>query len=307
MLQFPEERGFGSTWGLAIWRLDVVTISSSVFLYFCFGLTIFIQHLLFFIFCFSIWLRFPADGFLLPPHRQALTVVRHLMTKPALTKTLYILTILILLLSCNFGQKKFSDRLDDLRKDYSKEAEINNAKILAWETIVDSIYKLADTNKISSLKTVDNLILNDTTLNSEKINELHFIKGDIYYCVDSFHKAIDEFSASERGQNFVSPKLLAAKAGAYINLKNFDSSLFDLKKAAEINYDYYWNVGNYYEIVGKKDSAISNYQKLYLRDTTIYRDCKKRIEELNKNKPKLLKELIYRDRERKIILMSGET
>ena len=133
------------------------------------------------------------------------------------------------------------------------------------------------------------------------------LKGDIYYRVDSLHKAIDEFSASARGQNFTSPKLLAARAGVYVKLKKFDTSFFDLQKAAEINYDYYWNVGNYYEIVGQKDSAISNYQKLYLRDTVVYKECKKRIEELNKKKPKLLKQLIYRDRDRNVILMRGET
>ena len=175
-----------------------------------------------------------------------------------------------------------------------------NAKVLRWEKIVDSIYKIADSNKLTCLKAIDNILLTDTTLESQNTADLHFIKGVIYYRIDSLEKALTEFS-----QNYRSPELLAAEAGVYIKQKKFDSAFSNLREATEVNYDYYWNIGNFYEIIGQKDSAISNYQKLYQHDTLVYKFCQDRVLELKKGKTKYYKELIFKDRERKVLIMSG--
>ncbi|HEX9503488.1 MAG TPA: hypothetical protein VF974_04180 [Patescibacteria group bacterium] len=97
------------------------------------------------------------------------------------------------------------------------------------------------------------------------------------------------------------PKYLAARAGAYLKRKMPDSAFVDLIKAAEINYDYKWNLGNYYEVIGKRDSALINYTWLYNEDSVVYKFCKQRINELEKRHPKVLTEL-YTDRDRKVLL-----
>ncbi len=191
--------------------------------------------------------------------------------------------------------------MKEIREDFAKEAEISNAKTLAWENLVDSLYKIADTNQTTTFLAIDNLISNDTSLDRHKISELHFIKGDIYYRIDSLQKAVTEFTIA--GQT--TPKDLAARAGAYIKLKQYDSAFADLNKAAEINYDYFWNLGNYYEVIGNKDSATSYYNRLYKQDTTTYKFCQDRVMELKNPKTKLLTELVYRDRKRMVILMKG--
>ena len=94
-------------------------------------------------------------------------------------------------------------------------------------------------------------------------------------------------------------------AGVYIKLKQFDNAFKDLTNAAEVNQGYNWNIRNYYEIIGRKDSAILSYQKLYHQDTVVYKKCLDRIIELEKGKPKLFKELIYEDRERLVLLKHG--
>lgn len=218
---------------------------------------------------------------------------------------LQILTIMTLLLSCQQKRKNFQDQLQDIKQDFSKQADANNLKILSWEKVIDSIYKLADTNKTLAIQAINNLMINDTSLNSGDVFDLYFIRGDLYYQIDSLQKALQDFSENEQRQKFSSPKMLAAKAGVYIKLKQFDNAFKDLTEAAEINYDYNWNIGNYYEIIGRKDSAILIYQNLYNQDTVIYKNCIDRIMELKKEKPKLFKELIYNDRKRKILLMHG--
>jgi tetratricopeptide (TPR) repeat protein len=216
-----------------------------------------------------------------------------------------VLTILIfalLLISCR--QKSFQEKIDDIRNDFSKKAEVYNAEVLSWENKIDSIIKLADTNHLLAIHAIDSIIQYDTIFGSIKNSELHFLKGDFYYQIDSFTKAIDEFSLAEL-ENFASPKILAAKAGAHIKLREYDLASNELRQAANINYDYYWNIGNYFEIRGQRDSALSNYQKLYDKNKTVYKYCGDRIKELKNSKSRLLTELIYRDRKKVVMLMHG--
>ncbi len=90
--------------------------------------------------------------------------------KPAVTITF----LLLLLVSCR--QKGFHERIDDIRNDFSKQGEEYNARILSWETKVDSIIKIADTNQILSIHYIDNLIKSDTALGTLKALDLHFLK-----------------------------------------------------------------------------------------------------------------------------------
>lgn len=166
-----------------------------------------------------------------------------------------------------------------------------------WEGTLNNIHKLAETSPLRAIDSINSILLKDTTLDSGSIFDLNFMKGDMYYNIDSFQKALSVFSSS----GLSSPKIFAARAGAYVKLKQFDNAQKDLIKAAEMNYDYNWNVGNLYEILGQQDSALFVYNKLYQRDSVIYIQCKKRIDELKGVKPKLMKELIFRDRERKVI------
>lgn len=195
--------------------------------------------------------------------------------------------------------------MNEIREDFAKEAEISNAKTLAWENIVDSLYKLADINQTTAFREIDHLITDDTSLDRHKISELHFIKGDIYYRIDSLQKALTEFTTSGQEYNMGTPKDLAARAGVFLKLKQYYNAFADLSKATEINYDYFWNLGNYYEVIGNKDSATSCYNRLYNHDTTTYKFCLDRINELKNPKTKLLTELVYRDRKRMVILMKG--
>ena len=191
--------------------------------------------------------------------------------------------------------------INDLRSDFAKGAEISNAKTNAWEKQINDLYADAKTNPAAAIKKTDDIIKTDTSLDKFDIAELYFIKGDIYYHEADYQKALGQFSGSLKAAGIDAPKYLAARAGAYIKLKEFDKAHDDLNKAAEVNYDYDWNIGNYYEIIGKKDSAASYYHKLYEHDTIFYKSCMDRIIELNNPETKLFTELIFTDRDRKML------
>jgi hypothetical protein len=214
----------------------------------------------------------------------------------------YISTILFLLTGCFSNQTNNPLDLDEIRAKFSKDAEISNARTQNWENYVTTIYKIADTNQYLALNRIDKKIEEDDSLNKDEKSELHFMKGDIYYRLDSLQKSLDEFTTYGQDDNMSSPKELAARAGVYIKQKHFKKALEDLTNAAEINYDYYWNIGNYYEIIGKKDSAIIFYNKYYQKDSVNGKRCKERIAELETGKTKPLTELIYCDRKRVVLL-----
>jgi tetratricopeptide (TPR) repeat protein len=219
-----------------------------------------------------------------------------------MNKTLIALLILFVFAGCSPPMPQ-NQMMEEIRENAGKKMEAHNAKTLAWQNLIDSLYNLADTNHLLALKTIDNLIVYDTSLDRHKISELHFIKGDIYYRVGNLKQSVVEFT-TELIKHGDSPKYLAARAGALMKLEQHDHAFADLSRAAAINYSYLWNVGNYYEIIGKNDSAIANYDRLYKYHHETYQYCLDRINELKEPGTKPFTELIYRDRKRVVVMLT---
>lgn len=215
-----------------------------------------------------------------------------------------LLTILILAIGCDFKSQSHDEMMDEIREDLGKDSQANNAKILAWENFLDSLYQLAEVNPDDALSTLDNAILNDASLDQHQIYELHFVKGDIYYGIDSLEMAISQFNIAGQEYKIETPKILAARAGAFLKLRQYENARTDLYEASEINHGYLWNVGNFYEVTGLRDSAISCYTRLYKYDTVTYKYSMDRATVITKPSAELMNELEYRDRNRTVILMS---
>jgi len=195
--------------------------------------------------------------------------------------------------------------MDDIREDFSKQAEQHNNESYTWEAKIDEIYKRADNNFQDGVNYADSLRLNDKTLDKLKISELLTIVGEIYYDNDSIDLALERFHINEKLTSDT-PRNKVNKAGCYIKKGDFDKALTLLNQAAETNYDFYWYIGNFYEIKGEPEKAISQYAYVYKRDTIVYADYNKRIQELRKNPDQLMTELCYKDRrKRTLILLKG--
>lgn len=165
---------------------------------------------------------------------------------------------------------------------------------------IDSVYTIADSNLLKSIMLIDKKIV-DVSNDERKLYDLFFVKGDIYYKHDSILQSIEVLNKCLPDNTPHNPKYLTARAGSYIKLKRYDLAYDDLLAACQSNYNYLWNLGNYYEIIGEKHKANSYYNMLYQKDTITYKYCYIRMEELRKDRAEVLTELDFKDRERLIL------
>ncbi len=200
------------------------------------------------------------------------------------------------LISCNSDPRSFEEGLQRLHNDAAKKnKEIDEeqnkeySEDRKWDHLVDSLTVLAQSNSRLALIGLEAMMSKSRL---DQVVELRLIKGNIYCDIDSFRQAIDEYTwAAEHSWS----KSLAARAGAYMKIRVFDSARMDLQRAVKIDSAYLWNFGNYFEVMGKRDSALVCYEQFYAHDTTaLY--CKERIKQLDNPRTTPYKELIYKDR-----------
>ena len=190
--------------------------------------------------------------------------------------------------------------LNSTRKGLADSAKKQNRTTVNWEKTYLNLENKSLDSPLTVISSVTKLI-GSHNYSGPHVSDLYFLMGNIYYRIDSFSLAVRCYSdADPRGDG---PKYLAARAGAYVKQKMRDSALADLIKAANANGDYKWNLGNYYEIIGKKDSALANYRWLYHQDSVVYAFCNERIHALEARHPRLLTELVYRNRDRMVLLL----
>ena len=192
--------------------------------------------------------------------------------------------------------------------DYSETAEERTERIhrneegVEREHFIRGFYEVAETDKLRAISMIDARLKKEDDISF--IKKLHFYKGDLLYQMDSAEQAVTEFNRSFPTTSLIHPGPLVARAGAYIKLKRYHEASKDIEAAISVNNSYLWNLGNYYEVVKKKDSAIYYYNKLYLDDTIVYRYCRDRIEELKSPETKLFTELVFRDRKRFVLIIN---
>jgi tetratricopeptide (TPR) repeat protein len=223
-----------------------------------------------------------------------------------MTRVILISIFTSLLISC--GQTESPNSFTDMVKDVRREAKIDakkfNEETLKWNNLIQELYKLSDNNPKQAIDSIDR-ILSAKTIDTDKQSELISIQGDILFSDGNFKAALDKYNSAMLTSNRESPGLMGKKACCYQRQGKFNDALNELTKAADINFDFEEQIGNLYETVSKKDSAIRHYSELYQHDTLIYKSCGDRISELKKPKPTFIRELIMDNpRERKYILLN---
>lgn len=209
---------------------------------------------------------------------------------------LYIV-LLILIYSCN-NSNSGEYLLESTRKKYKKEAEEFNSFQAKREKFIDSLYKIAELNLDSGIIAIDKVILE-----APNYSPYYKIKGDFYFKYREYQNAKVNYSKALELESFSNATVF--RASCYLNLKQYDSCLIDLKSFPEFNKSNYWYIGNYYETRLRVDSAVLYYEMLFKVDNGVYKYCNDRIDYLRKNpNPKLYKELILRDTARWIIRLN---
>lgn len=192
--------------------------------------------------------------------------------------------------------------IDEIRENFAKQADTQNKKIYDWENKIETFYNKVDIDLSDGVIFADSLIRNDTSLNNFQISELHTLVGESFYDYGKYDKALERFYLDEK-LTFDSPRNKANKAGCLIKQGDYESAKKLLEEASKINHDYKWLLGNYYEIQGEIEKAISEYKYVYQRDTIVYSSFNQRIKELKNSLEKTHTELKYRHRRRRSFIL----
>jgi hypothetical protein len=191
------------------------------------------------------------------------------------------LLLTINLFSCR--QRSFIDVRDELRQNFSKigarqEAEYN---------LLDSIEAIARRDKRFALSLIQEALYSDSL---EYIrSDLHFLRGTIFHDIDSFEIAKYEFTIGSWPA--VTPRLLKFRARSSLKLNQVASALADLRESLSFDSSSNREIGNLFEVLHEKDSAIFYYQQVSPSSEKTFLVSKERILELNKQHPVFLTEL----------------
>lgn len=172
--------------------------------------------------------------------------------------------------------------------------EKSNTIIDREESIISNFYRLVDSNHKAGIEYMDSIILYGGFDANDQI-DFNWIVGEVYYDLDSIDLALARFDTSL----MKAPRNLANIAGCYIKQKRYKEAKPLLKKAAGINKSYTWYVGNFFEIVGERDSASMLYGNLYGDDPLIYQYCDERLVNMSRADYKRPEYLEYRNRRKR--------
>jgi len=113
------------------------------------------------------------------------------------------------------------------------------------------------------------------------MRDLHFFKGEILFKKGEYYKALNEFSFD----TIVDYNL--GRAACLLKLKRELEAFQNIQEHTGFCYDDFV-LGNYYEIIGKRDSALSVYEhainKGMTKGTQMYKAISTRINELTMKK-----------------------
>lgn len=157
--------------------------------------------------------------------------------------------------------------------DFQSDNDIKNLT-KDGQKIIDSImsesnkkyqpYRYAD-SLVNADHTLAVLVKLDSLIKLYPNDHLIYIcKGDWYYKNGEYSNALNEYNNSAKIAQDESPQLLDKKAKAYIELNNLAEATNCYKKAAAMNYDYYFSLAQSYELSNKIDSSIK-YYSIYIK------------------------------------------
>ena len=201
----------------------------------------------------------------------------------------FIFFLLLLLFSCKDEHERMHEEMDKVSNEFRK-----------FDVQLIKLYKKSENNPKEVISIIDSFLVankNETDKYKSQIktnieSSLHYFKAELLYKTGKYDKSIRELDFSK----YKNGKIAIAYAANYIKLKDYKAAKSFIDSIGNNNGNYY-ALGNYYESIGDKDSALETY-KFNLEDDKsrkhfiYYIWTQKRVEELEKNKP-LLDEVFF--------------
>jgi tetratricopeptide (TPR) repeat protein len=186
--------------------------------------------------------------------------------------------------------------------DYDTEMEMEKVskEMQKFDDILIKLYSESENNTEKVITKADSLLVVNrietdkykSQIKSDIENSLHYLKAEIFYKIGKYKESINELNF----ENDKTGEAAIAYAANYVKLKDFKKAKSFIDSIGNQNGDYY-ALGNYYESIGDKTSALKTY-KYNLEDDKsrkhfiYYIWTQKRVEVLEKNKP-LLNEVFF--------------
>jgi tetratricopeptide (TPR) repeat protein len=214
-----------------------------------------------------------------------------LFVVPPFMRHFTILISFLFLIGCKNATKKVNQTIH-IDSSHNQEEKADKA-FLEFQKVLDTLYLISDTNSKQALVFANRYInlYKDTIkkrgFSVSEVEDLHYLKGEIFYRLGMYRNSLNEFRATPVSGN-------TAIASNYMKLKMCDSAFIILSKEIPGHYLYNYEWANYYEMRGKKDSAIKLYRSILAEDwisnghyETLKNNTKKRLDWILSNKEAL--------------------
>ncbi|BFM43807.1 hypothetical protein CFS9_24480 [Flavobacterium sp. CFS9] len=199
----------------------------------------------------------------------------------------------LLLVSCKNDKPDLSFDKEH-EKMHQEEKKISEA-FTNFDNLLIKLYAESEKRPDKVLRKVDSLLLANKNEKDRYISQikpnidrsLHSFKAELFYNIGKYKESISELNieGDKTGDAAI------AYAANYVKLKDFKTAKSFIDSIGNWNGNYY-ALGNYYESIGDKISALKTYKYNLEEDKSrkhfiYYVWTKKRVEELEKNKPLL--------------------
>ena len=197
--------------------------------------------------------------------------------------------MLLTFISCKDDHERMHEEMDKVSNEFRN-----------FDIQLIKLYKESENNPKEVISKVDSFLVankNETgryrsQIKSNIEKSLHYFKAELFHKIGKYNESIGElnFEDNKNGDAAI------AYAANYVKLKDFKTAKSFIDSIGNWNGNYY-ALGNYYESIGDKISALKTYKYNLEEDKSrkhfiYYIWTQKRVEELEKNKP-LLNEVSF--------------
>lgn len=193
---------------------------------------------------------------------------------------------LYLKLSNSFFFFNLKSKIDETNKGIDKL----NRETKEWNEQINKLYSLDKESNYKSMRTIDSLV-SIFSKSSKKLTDLYYVKANLQYLNNNYEDALNSVNTSIKINKYENPKQLSLKGACLAMKGKFKDAEKYFITASSMNYDFKWELGNFYELQKNKLYAKTTYQNLLKEDSIIYRKCKLRIIELDKSTPNYLNKI----------------
>ena len=197
--------------------------------------------------------------------------------------------MLLTFISCKDDHERMHEEMDKVSNEFRN-----------FDIQLIKLYKESENNPKEVISKVDSFLVankNETgryrsQIKSNIEKSLHYFKAELFHKIGKYNESIGElnFEDNKNGDAAI------AYTANYVKLKDFKTAKSFIDSIGNWNGNYY-ALGNYYESIGDKISALKTYKYNLEEDKSrkhfiYYIWTQKRVEELEKNKP-LLNEVFF--------------